>query len=72
MRRSTVSLLVPSRVGEVRRAVEPVAFWVSVLLPLGYVPLLFGGFTDGQVELFLALVGVHVASLVIGHGHGTG
>ncbi len=72
MIRSTASLLVPSRVGEVRRAVEPVAFWASVLLPLGYVPLLFGGFTDGQVELFLALVGLHVASLVIGHGHGTG
>jgi len=72
MIRSTASLPVPSGMEGVRRAVEPLAFWASVLLPLAYVPLLYGGFADGQLELFLALVGVHVASLVVGHQYGAG
>ena len=38
----------------VRRAIEPLAFWASVRLPLAYVRLLYGGFGDDQKEEILA------------------
>jgi len=60
------------RVEGVRRAIEPLAFWASVRLPLAYVRLLYGGFGDGRFELFLALVGLDVAGLVVGHQYGAG
>ncbi|WP_211250814.1 hypothetical protein [Haladaptatus cibarius] len=46
-----------------------VSFWASVSLPLLYIPLLFAGFKPG-VSIFLALLAIHVVSLIIGHGYG--
>ena len=51
------------------RVVEPLAFWSSVLLPFAYVPLLYGGFGEGQPELFVGLVALNVLCLVLGHEH---
>lgn len=49
-------------------SVRGVAFWAAVLLPLGYVPAASGamGF-DGWRPL--ALIALHAACAVIGHGH---
>jgi len=71
MSRLTVSVPRPSLERSLRHLLEPLAFWASVVLPLSYVPLLYGGFGDGEFELFLALVASHVLCLVIGHGYGT-
>jgi len=50
-------------------SVRATAFWAAVLLPLAYVPAAYGvsGFeTTGST---VALLAVHVACLVVGHGH---
>lgn len=54
------------------RLVEPVAFWASVLLPLAYLPLLYGGLGEREFALFLALVALNVVCLVLGQEHRTG
>ncbi|WP_435155722.1 hypothetical protein [Haladaptatus sp. DFWS20] len=38
-------------------------------LPLFYVPLLFTGFKP-DVSIFVALLVIHLISLVVGHGYG--
>ena len=49
--------------------VRPFAFWGAVLLPLLYLPSLYGVGTGQDTALFLELVAWHVASIVLGHGH---
>jgi hypothetical protein len=49
--------------------VRPFAFWGAVLLPLLYLPSLYGIGTGQNTALFLDLVVWHVASIVLGHGH---
>jgi len=71
MTRTTASLPQFPVGGGLRRLVEPVAFWASVLLPLGYLALLYGGFGDGQFALFLGLLALNVICLVLGQEHGT-
>lgn len=52
-------------VGGVRAA----AFWAAVLLPVAYIPGVYGvGGFDGSWTL-LALLAVHIACVVIGHEH---
>lgn len=68
MSRRTVPLsstrpVTPTRVASRLRAV---AFWSSVLLPIAYVPLLYGG-VGGQVTAFLGLIALNVACLIVGH-----
>lgn len=46
--------------------VEAVAFWGGVLAPLGYLPLLA---IDVSSSTVAALLGVHVACLIVGHRH---
>ena len=43
-----------------------VGFWVAVLLPFVYVPLLFTELQGATMSAFLALITVHVVSLVLG------
>ena len=52
------------------RPVEALGFWGAIALPVAYLSLLASGI-DGRagLGLFLGLVGLHVAALVIGHGH---
>lgn len=49
--------------------VRAVAFWATVMLPVAYVPAMYGvaGFdTEWSV---LALLAIHMACVVIGHEH---
>ncbi|WP_458207213.1 hypothetical protein [Haladaptatus sp. NG-SE-30] len=49
--------------------VQFVGFWMSVSLPLFYIPLLYQGMELG-VTVFVGVLAVHVVSLVLGHGYG--
>lgn len=49
--------------------VRPFAFWGAVLLPLLYLPSLYGLGTGQDTALFVELVGWHVGAIVLGHGH---
>jgi hypothetical protein len=47
-----------------------VGFWAAVALPLGYVPLLLSGLSNGtDAALLTALVVLHLAALSAGHTH---
>ncbi|NLV13065.1 hypothetical protein GOC77_07225 [Haloarcula argentinensis] len=50
-------------------SVRPFAFWAAVMLPLLYLPLLYGVGTGQDTALFLELVAWHMASIILGHGH---
>lgn len=47
-------------------AVETLAFWGAVVVPLGYLPVLA---TRGPPEIVATLVVTNVACLIVGHGH---
>ncbi|WP_266079098.1 hypothetical protein [Haladaptatus caseinilyticus] len=49
--------------------IQFIGFWASVSLPLFYVPLLFTGFKP-EISIFVALLVIHLISLVVGHGYG--
>jgi len=53
-----------------RSTVEAVSFWCAIAVPLLYVPLLSNGpeSVTGTVA-FVALLAVHLTTLVIGHTH---
>ena len=46
-----------------------VAFWAAVALPFLYLPLLAGGLEGGQLAAFASLLGLHLLTLVVGHGY---
>lgn len=46
-----------------------VGFWLAVLLPVVYLPLLAGGLTASEAIAFVALIGVNAVSLFVGHGY---
>lgn len=48
-----------------------VGFWAAVLLPFAYTPLLFTELEGTMLTAFLALVAVHVASLLLGRQYRT-
>lgn len=49
------------------------AFWAAVVLPFLHVPLLASGLdTPGEWYAFLALLGLNVGALYLGHGHDVG
>ncbi|KAA9399466.1 hypothetical protein Har1130_14970 [Haloarcula sp. CBA1130] len=49
--------------------IRPFAFWGAVVLPLLYLPSLYGVGTGQDTSLFIELIAWHVASIVLGHGH---
>lgn len=50
-----------------RTAIRALGFWLAVLLPLGYLPLLVTGIESASAALtFVALVAVNVCALVVG------
>ncbi|MFA1611387.1 hypothetical protein [Halobellus rubicundus] len=52
-----------------RRGVAAVGFWIAVLLPAAYLPLLAGGLTGSEGALFAGLLAANALALVAGHGH---
>lgn len=54
----------------IRTRSAPFLYWVAVLLPLVYLPLLFSGIeTPHGLRTFLLLLGVHLVALVGGQSH---
>jgi len=50
--------------------VQAVAFWVAVILPFLYVPLLATGLgSPGTTEAFFGLLGANALALFIGNAH---
>lgn len=52
-------------------ALRATAFWVAVVLPAVYLPLLFVG-DPWAVSLVSLLLAVHVATVLVGAGHEPG
>lgn len=47
-----------------------VSFWVGVVTPVFYLPVLFTGIeTSVEAVLFVLLLALHAAALVCGHPH---
>lgn len=51
-------------------AIEGVAFWAAITLPVVYLPvLLWSGTSKLAMEGWLAVIALHMITLVIGHRH---
>jgi hypothetical protein len=61
---------VPQVLRSLRRPAQFVGFWAAVVLPVCYLPLLFGGLRGAQTRLFSALLVGNAMALVAGHGYG--
>lgn len=57
---------------DLRTASRAAAFWLAVLLPLTYGPIIWGGVTGVEGSWLLGLLSLNVAALVAGHGHRAG
>lgn len=72
-RLSTVEGSVPSLHTPAQYVAAPlrfVGFWLAVALPFLYLPLLLGGLSGGQTQVFVGLLGLNVLALLVGHSYG--
>lgn len=53
----------------IRPAVQFVAFWLAVALPLLHLPLLIGGLEGSDLYTFFGLFLTNVLALLIGHNY---
>ena len=53
----------------IARGVRLASFWLAIVLPFAYLPLLTTELTLATVLLFFGLFGANVLALIIGHGH---
>lgn len=76
--RSVPPALQPAAESMVQHCLVPVrgfAFWAAILLPLTYLPVLFGasgeafGVASGQPQVLLALLVLNVLAFLVGHDH---
>ena len=51
------------------RNVRVASFWVAIVLPVAYLPLLAGGLTGTEALLFAALVVANAGAFVLGHDY---
>lgn len=51
------------------RSVRALAFWLAVVFPLAYLPLLRGGVGSGELLPFLAILAGNVLALTLGHDY---
>jgi hypothetical protein len=51
------------------KTARALAFWLAVVFPLAYLPLLPGGIGSGELLPFLALLAGNVLALTLGHDH---
>ena len=62
----TLDRLAPSLVDPIRKG----CFWTAIVLPFGYVPLLFVGLTTPiRTGTFVTLLGLNLLTLYVGHAH---
>ncbi|MFP4628137.1 MAG: hypothetical protein ACLFMX_04020 [Halobacteriales archaeon] len=53
-----------------RAAIRAAAFWSAVVLPVLHLPLLAAGLrTRAEVVVFVALLGLNLLAVYVGHGH---
>lgn len=55
-------------------SVRVVAFWTAILLPLTYLPMLFGAGAEtlglvGQPHVLLVLLALNLLAFLVGHDH---
>ncbi len=50
--------------------IQLVSFWLSVSLPLVYIPILLHGLKHNHIPTFLGFLVLHGLTLFLGHGHG--
>ena len=70
---STVERSAPSLQRTAQYVAAPlrfVGFWLAVALPFLYLPLLVGGLSGGQTQVFVGLLGLNVLALLVGHSYG--
>lgn len=72
--RNELSSLRNAEVSSIRQTVatpiQAVAFWVAVVLPFLYVPLLAAGLdTAGTMNAFFGLLAANAVALLVGHPH---
>ena len=48
---------------------QAVAFWIAVVLPLAYLPVLYGAISLPGLESLFVLLVVHVGCVIVGHDH---
>lgn len=53
----------------VRTRLEQTGFWGSVLLPLAYLPVLYGTSGETRVLSLTGILTIHVICLVLGHDY---
>lgn len=51
------------------RTIQFVGFWIAVIAPLAYPPLLFTGLDTQTLFLLLGVVAVNVLGLLLGRGY---
>lgn len=69
-RRGSLSLTAQYRDNRLTTAIRAVCFWIAVMLPFLYVPLLVIGVeTRAEGLALLALLSLNAVSLLIGHPH---
>lgn len=69
-RRGSLSLTAQYRDNRLTTAIRAVCFWIAVMLPFLYVPLLVVGVeTRAEGLALLALLSLNAVSLLIGHPH---
>lgn len=54
----------------VTKTVQTIAFWLSVVFPLTYLPLLSNGVAPSELLPFVALLAGHCLALTLGHDYG--
>lgn len=50
-------------------AAQQLGFWGSVLIPITYIPVLYGTSASEQLPILLGLLALNVCCLVAGHGY---
>lgn len=53
----------------VRTRLEQTGFWGSVLLPLAYLPVLYGTSGESRAVAIAGILAIHVICLVLGHDY---
>jgi hypothetical protein len=52
------------------RPLQFIAFWLAIVTPLAYPPLLLGGLDSGSFLVFVGVVALNVFGLLAGRGYG--
>lgn len=54
---------------KLRSTVRMVAFWLSITLPVTYVPILWNGLSPTGTYLLIGMLLLNIAAAIVGHDH---